>query len=127
MLRGGDPVLDDLLELLGGHAGVRGHDDFGQRVFAAGERGLHVALEQRGERLLVLPLGMLRRERLHAVEREEELDIHRLLAQSVPSLSNVAMRSATGTKSGEPAFVTLATKSTMACLAAPSFQEGKRV
>ena len=48
-------------------------------VLAAGERAFHVALEQRGERLLVLPLRMLRRERLHAVEREEQLEIHRLL------------------------------------------------
>ena len=44
-------------------------------------------------------------------------------AQSVPSLSNVAMRSATGTKSGEPSFVTFATNSTMDFLAAPSFQD----
>src|SRR5439155_11837224 len=43
--------------------------------------------------------------------------------QSVPSLSNVAMRSSGGTKSGEPSFVTLATNSTMDCLAAPSFHE----
>ena len=35
-------------------------------------------------------------------------------AQSVPSLSNVAMRSGTGTKSDEPSFVTLATKSRIA-------------
>ena len=28
MLRGGDPVLHDLLEFLGGHARMRGHDDF---------------------------------------------------------------------------------------------------
>ena len=47
--------------------------------FAAGERALQVALEQRGERLFVLPLGMLRGQRLHAVEREEQLEIHRLL------------------------------------------------
>ena len=64
----------------GGHARVRGRDEFHERVLAAGERGFQVALEQRGERLLVLPLGMLRRERLHAVEREVELDRHRLLA-----------------------------------------------
>ena len=80
MFRGGDPVLDDLLELLRGHAGVRGHDEFHERVVAAGERGFHIALEQRGERFLGLPLGMLRRERLHAVEREVELHRHRLLA-----------------------------------------------
>ena len=80
MLRGRDPVLDDLLELLGGHARVRGHDDFDDRLFPAGERAFHVALEQRGEGFLVFPLRMLRRERLHAVEREEKLEIHRLLA-----------------------------------------------
>ena len=101
---GGDPVLDDLLELLGGHAGVGGHDDFEQRLLAAGERAFHVALEQRGEGFLVLPLRMLRRERLHAVEREEDWKYIGCSAQSVPSLSNVAMRSASGTKSGEPSF-----------------------
>ena len=45
-------------------------------------------------------------------------------AQSVPSLSNVAMRSAAGTNSGEPSFVTFATKSTMDCFVLPSFHEG---
>ena len=45
-------------------------------------------------------------------------------AQSVPSLSKMAMRSAGGTKSGLPALVTFSTKSTMDCLAAPSFQDG---
>ena len=44
-----------------------------------GER-LHVALEHRLERLLGLPLRMLRRQRLDAVEREGELEIDRLLA-----------------------------------------------
>ena len=44
--------------------------------------------------------------------------------QSVPSLSNVAIRSGTGTKSGEPSLVTFSTKATMAFLGAVSFQEG---
>ncbi len=44
--------------------------------------------------------------------------------QSVPSLSNVAMRSGTGTKSGEPGLVTFSTKVTMACFAVVSFHEG---
>ena len=44
--------------------------------------------------------------------------------QSVPSLSKVAMRSAGGTKSGEPSFVTFSTKATMAFFGAVSFQEG---
>jgi hypothetical protein len=38
-------------------------------------------------------------------------------AHRVPSLSNTAMRSATGTKSGVPGFVTFATNAVMACFA----------
>ena len=34
------------------------------------------------------------------------------------------MRSAAGTKSGPPSVVTFATKSTIACFAGPSFQDG---
>src|SRR5438067_2091266 len=44
--------------------------------------------------------------------------------QSVPSLSNVAMRSSGGTKFGEPSFVTFSTNSTIAFLGAVSFQDG---
>ena len=43
---------------------------------------------------------------------------------SVPSLSKVAMRSGTGTKSGPSGVVTLATKARIAALVGPSFQEG---
>ena len=46
-------------------------------------------------------------------------------AQSVPSLSKVAIRSAGGTKSGEPAFVTRSTNATMAFFGALSFQDGR--
>ncbi|MFH0352589.1 MAG: hypothetical protein ACHBMF_11800 [Chromatiales bacterium] len=46
-------------------------------------------------------------------------------AQSVPSLSKVAMRSTVGTKSGEPFFVTRSTKATMAFLGPVSFHDGK--
>ena len=42
---------------------------------------------------------------------------------SVPSLSNVAIRSATGTKSGPPAVVTRSTKSRIAARAGVSFQD----
>jgi hypothetical protein len=45
-------------------------------------------------------------------------------AQSVPSLSNVAMRSAAGTKFAEPSFVTFSTNWRIACLAVVSFQDG---
>jgi len=44
--------------------------------------------------------------------------------QSVPSLSNVAMRASRGTKSGEPSVVTLSTKAMIDAFAAPSFQDG---
>ena len=79
MFRDGDPILDDLFKLHRGHAHVRGHDEFDERVVTAGKRGFQIALEQRGERFLGFPFGMLRRERLHAVEREVELNGNRLL------------------------------------------------
>jgi hypothetical protein len=43
----------------------------------------------------------------------------------VPSLSNVAMRSAGGTKSGEPGRVTFSTKATMEAFVTPSFHDGR--
>ncbi|MCY1304935.1 hypothetical protein D9M70_547100 [compost metagenome] len=43
----------------------------------------------------------------------------------VPSLSNTAMRSATGTKSLPPSVVTAVTKASMALRAGPSFHDGK--
>jgi len=79
MLGSGDPVTDDLLKLLGRHAGMRGYHDRHDGRFAACESALHVAPQQRGEGLFGLPFGMSRGERLHAVEREQELEIHRLL------------------------------------------------
>jgi len=65
------------LELSGGHAGVGGHGHFDQRVFAARERRLHVTPEHGCERLLVPPLGMLRREGLDAIEDEEGLKVRK--------------------------------------------------
>ena len=81
MLRGREPVVDDRLELVGRHAGVRRHDDLDERLLAAGERAPSCrprAATANGS--FVLPLRMLRRERLDAVEREGELEVHRLLA-----------------------------------------------
>ena len=59
--------------------GVRGHRHFEERVFAAGQRGFHIAFEHGSERLLRFPLRMLRRQGFDAVENEECLEIHRLL------------------------------------------------
>ena len=102
MLRGYDPVANDLVELLRCHACVCGRDDLDNGGIAAAERTFEIALEQRGKRLLVV-IGCS--------------------AHSVPSLSKVAMRSAGGTKSGEPCFVTRSTKPTMAFLGAVSFHD----
>ena len=55
------------------------HDDFEDRLHAACHSAFHVPLEQRGEGFLVLPFGMLWCEFLDTVEREEDLEIHRLL------------------------------------------------
>ena len=40
---------------------------------------LHIAVEHRRERLLGLPFRMHGSQRLHAIERKGQLDIHRLL------------------------------------------------
>ena len=124
MLRGGEPVFDDLLELLGGHASVRGHDDFQHRSLAATEHALDVALEKRGERLLFLPLGMLGRDAFTRSSAKNSWKYIGCSAQSVPSLSKTAMRSAGGTKSGELFFVTFETNSTIVVFAGPSFHDG---
>ena len=112
-------------ELVGGHAGVRRHDELDEALLAGRGERLHVAFEYRLERLRVFPLGMLRRQRLDAVEREGELDVHRLLgperAVVVEDGDALGWRHEVGRR---PAVVTAATKSTMACFAAPSFQDG---
>ena len=56
-----------------------GHHDLEERVLPARERGRVVAPEQRGEGLLLLPLRVLGRERLDAVDGEQELEVQGLL------------------------------------------------
>jgi hypothetical protein len=75
----GQPGFDDLLELAGGHAGVGGGDELQERLLAAGQGAFEVAFEQRRKRLSVLPLRMLWRKGLDAIQGEEELEIERLL------------------------------------------------
>ena len=67
--RGREPVGDDLGELVHGHAGVRRRHQLDQALFAGCGQRLHVAVQHRLERLLGLPAGVLRRQRLDAVER----------------------------------------------------------
>ena len=84
MLRGADPIGHRLLELLGRHAGVRRGDHLDEFLLTGRSDGLHVAREQRRERLLVLPLRMLWRQRLDSSNREERLEVQRLLAPQRP-------------------------------------------
>ena len=84
VLRRRNPVLNGLRELVGGHARVRRGDDREDALCTSGSHTLHVAFEQRRKRLSRLPLRMLRRERLDAIEREDELKRHRLLGPERP-------------------------------------------
>ena len=109
MFRGRDPVGDDRVELVGRHAGVCRRQQVRDPCSPPASDALQIALEQRGERLRRLPFGMLRRQRLDAVDAKSSWKYIGCSAHSVPSLSNVAMRSGAGTKSAEPSFVTLST------------------
>jgi hypothetical protein len=74
MARRGQPTSHRLCERLSRHPGVRRHQQLDQTLLARrGERFL-VAVEHGFERLLSLPLGVLRGERLDAVERKRELE-----------------------------------------------------
>src|SRR5437868_5519231 len=77
---GGNPLRNNLLELGGGHAGMAGCDNREQALFAGSSESFDISSEDRSERLLLLPFGMLRREHLHPVEGKEHLKIYRLLA-----------------------------------------------
>jgi hypothetical protein len=50
--------------------------EIGRPLHARGADGFHVALQQRLERLLGFPFGVLRRELLHAIKCEKNLCIH---------------------------------------------------
>jgi len=76
---GCQPIRDQFVEFFRGQSRMGGHRHLDQCLLAAGEGGLEIALENRGERLLGFPFGMLRRELLDAVEDLEGLEIDRLL------------------------------------------------
>ena len=79
MAGGREPVGDDARELVGRDAGVGRRHDLEKAFLAERRQCLEVALEHRLERLGVAPLRVLRRERLHPVHRERDLEIDRLL------------------------------------------------
>ena len=113
----------DFLKLLDGHARVGRHHDCASPAFPAGQR-LQVAFEQPGERLLSLPFGVLRRDRLDAIERKGELEIIGLLGpeRAVIVESRDAFRDGDEIRS---AFLGDAlTKSMIAFFAALSFHDG---
>jgi hypothetical protein len=74
------PADHHIGELRRGHAGMRARSDLEQALLAARHERRLVAREHSTELLLRLPFCVLRRERLDAVEREGELEIHWLLA-----------------------------------------------
>jgi hypothetical protein len=103
---------------------VRGGDELHRPLLALRRKGFEIAIEDGLEGLLAFPLGMLCASALTRSSTKASCTYIGCSAQSVPSLSNTAMRSAGGTKSGEPCSVTLPTNATMDRLAAPSFQAG---
>ena len=62
--------------------------------------------------------------RLDAIEREGELNVHRMLAPERAVIVEDRDPLRSWTKSGEPGLVTRSTKFTMADLVWPSFQDG---
>jgi hypothetical protein len=74
--------------------------------------------------ILGFPFRTLGRERLHPIECEEELEIHRLLAPECAVIVKGRDPLVRRNKTAEPSFVTLLTNSVIDCLALPSFHEG---
>ncbi len=110
------------------HAGVRDHDDFRDGRFAAGERGFHVAFEQRGKWFLSsFHSGCCGASTFTRSSAKRSWKYIGCSAQSVPSLSKVAMRSLGGTKSDEPSLVTFSTKAMIAFFGAVVVPRRERV
>src|SRR4051812_44621188 len=63
MLCRGNPFMDGACEFLGSHTRVGRRHDLQNSRLAAGERRFEIALEERDEGFLVLPFGVLRRQR----------------------------------------------------------------
>jgi hypothetical protein len=86
VLRGRQPLLHDGVELINSHAAVRlCHNDF---EVLNGELGQSfvIAVKDRLERLLALPLGMFPGECFDAVDRKHHLRVDRLLDPQRPVL-----------------------------------------
>ena len=84
MRRARKPFVDDALELVGDHPGVRCHDQLEQAFHASCRQRLLVVFEHGLKRLGGAPLRMLRSERLDTVQGERELDVEWLLIPERP-------------------------------------------
>jgi hypothetical protein len=79
---------DDLLELVDGHASHASPQSLGDGAAPAASAALHVAGEDRLERLLLLPSGCCGARRLHAVEQRTMLESTAAAPpRALPSLS----------------------------------------
>ena len=120
----GGPLLYFGAELLHRHTGERGREDFLEVLHRELRNRLAIAREHGLERLDLLEFGFFS---ARAGTRSRQYITWVYIGgetQSVPSWSKVAMRSSGGTNFGLPCSVVARTKSTMACLAGPSFHEG---
>ena len=76
---GGEPVGDELVELLDRHSPTRKRRQVHKALDAGGLQALEITGQRRLERLLLLPLRMPGCDRFRAVHAEDELRIDRLL------------------------------------------------
>jgi len=74
--------------LIGRHPGMIHSSRVQERLFTTDRKDLSIALKQDLERLLRLPLGMLRRE-LHPIQRQPYLEVTGCSDQNVLSLSKM--------------------------------------
>jgi hypothetical protein len=99
------PLARNVRELLAGHARVGRRQHLDDALLAAAECALEVPGRHGLEGLLALPLGMRGANALMRSSAKANCTYTGCSDQSVPSLSNTAMRSTTGTKRGLPGGV----------------------
>jgi hypothetical protein len=74
-----DPIAHDSGEFLRRVSRVGDGDDLDDALLATRRDRFHVAFEDALERLLILPLRVLRRQLAGAIERKQHLEVRRLL------------------------------------------------
>jgi hypothetical protein len=76
--RCGKPIRHHFRELIGRHAGVRKHYQFSRAALAGFRHSPYVSVQDRLERIRIVPFRMQGSERLDAIEGEGHLGVHRL-------------------------------------------------